>query len=196
MDLAIGAPVLVLSLPVQAFVALAVRVRLGTPVLFRQQRPGLHGIPFEMVKFRTMRAAPSPKAADARAAAMTGEFDPRITRVGALLRKTRIDELPQIWNILKAEMSWIGPRPEAEVLSHWYVGEIPFYRYRHVVKPGISGWAQTNQGHVAEVEEIVPVGSLDPDTIHLPGIYVKRLILGAPYDKKIEFSTVRTREAA
>jgi lipopolysaccharide/colanic/teichoic acid biosynthesis glycosyltransferase len=85
---------------------------------------------------------------------MTGDLDPRITRVGAFLRKSRIDELPQLWNILCAEMSWIGPRPEAEVLSQWYVGEIPFYRYRHVVKPGISGWAQTNQGHVAEVGDI------------------------------------------
>ena len=85
---------------------------------------------------------------------MTGDGDDRITRLGAFLRRSRIDELPQMWNILKGEMSWIGPRPEAEVLSAWYTGDIPFYRYRHVVRPGISGWAQVNQGHVAEVDDI------------------------------------------
>src|SRR3546814_15010715 len=67
------------------------------------------------------------------------------------LRQSRLDELPQIINVLKGEMSWIGPRPEAEVLSQWYEAEIPFYRYRHIVRPGMSGWAQVNQGHVVEV---------------------------------------------
>ncbi|GAA4014853.1 sugar transferase [Sphingomonas swuensis] len=154
LDFLVALAVLPLLLPIMAIAALAIKLDDGGPVLFVQRRIGHRGEAIRVVKFRTMRAGPAPKAADARAAAMTGDLDPRITRVGAFLRKTRIDELPQVWNILKAEMSWIGPRPEAEVLSHWYVGEIPFYRYRHVVKPGISGWAQTNQGHVAEVEEI------------------------------------------
>jgi lipopolysaccharide/colanic/teichoic acid biosynthesis glycosyltransferase len=91
---------------------------------------------------------------DDRRAAMTSDDDERVTRVGAFLRRTRIDELPQIFNILRFEMSWIGPRPEAEVLSVWYTSELPFYRYRHVVKPGISGWAQINQGHVADVGDV------------------------------------------
>jgi lipopolysaccharide/colanic/teichoic acid biosynthesis glycosyltransferase len=80
--------------------------------------------------------------------------DERITRIGSFIRKTRIDELPQIFNILKGDMSWIGPRPETIRLSKWYEKEIPFYRYRHVVRPGISGWAQVKQGHVTEVDDI------------------------------------------
>jgi lipopolysaccharide/colanic/teichoic acid biosynthesis glycosyltransferase len=152
LDFLVAMALLPLLLPVMAGAALAIWVDDGRPIFFRQRRIGHRGTPFTVVKFRTMRAAPG--GVDARQAAITGDLDPRITRVGAFLRKTRIDELPQVWNILRGEMSWIGPRPEAEVLSLWYVGEIPFYRYRHVVKPGISGWAQTNQGHVAEVEEI------------------------------------------
>jgi lipopolysaccharide/colanic/teichoic acid biosynthesis glycosyltransferase len=133
-------------------IALAIRIDSRGPALFRQRRLGLAGKPITVFKFRTMEVHDAGE--DERGAAMTGHEDDRITRVGAFLRRTRIDELPQIINILKGEMSWIGPRPEALVLSSWYVGEIPFYRYRHVVRPGISGWAQVNQGHVAGVDEV------------------------------------------
>lgn len=133
-------------------VAVAIRLESRGPVLFRQQRIGLSAEPITIYKFRTMRV--HEPGADARAAAMTLAKDDRITRVGAFLRRTRIDELPQIFNILKGEMSWIGPRPEALELSSWYVEEIPFYSYRHVLRPGISGWAQVNQGHVADVHEV------------------------------------------
>ena len=153
LDWLVALAVLPVALPVMAGAALAILLDDGGPVLFRQKRVGHRGHLFEVIKFRTMRAGPH-HALDARAAAMRGELDPRITRVGAALRRSRIDELPQIFNVLAGQMSWIGPRPEAEVLSLWYVGELPFYHYRHVVKPGISGWAQVNQGHVAEVRDV------------------------------------------
>lgn len=139
-------------IPMLGLTALAIKLVDGGPVLFRQRRTGRQGRQFWVTKFRTMRV--KGEIEDDRRAAMTDDGDVRITRLGGFLRRSRIDELPQVWNILRGEMSWIGPRPEAEVLSTWYTGDIPFYRYRHVVRPGISGWAQVNQGHVAEVDDI------------------------------------------
>jgi lipopolysaccharide/colanic/teichoic acid biosynthesis glycosyltransferase len=107
-----------------------------------------------MYKFRSM-TVPGEKPVDARLSAMTRDDDDRVTRVGRFLRRYRLDELPQAINILKGEMSWIGPRPEAVPLSLWYEEELPFYRYRHIVRPGISGWAQVRQGHVVEVDDVL-----------------------------------------
>lgn len=142
----------VLLLPLFLVVAVIVRVSSPGPILFRQKRMGYRGRIFTVFKFRTMTV--ENRSGDARNAAMTRDGDDRITRPGAFLRRSRIDELPQIINILRGEMSWIGPRPEAAVLSQWYQEEIPFYRYRHIVVPGLTGWAQVSQGHVTDVTDV------------------------------------------
>ena len=151
LDFLFALVVLPFVLVVMIGVALAIRIDGPGPILFRQKRVGHAGRRITVYKFRTMRSV---ELGDEREDAITSDDDERITRVGRFLRQARLDELPQIINILLWQMSWIGPRPEAEVLSRWYTSEIPFYRYRHVVKTRISGWAQVNQGHVAGVDEV------------------------------------------
>ena len=151
----------------------------GWPVFFMQDRVGYGGRVFRVFKFRTMRSA----SIDTREAAMTRDGDSRITAVGKVLRRYRIDELPQIFNILRGEMSWIGPRPEALSLSKWYEAELPFYRYRHVVRPGITGWAQVNLGHVASPDQVL-------HKLHYDFFYIKNV---SPWlDLLIALKTVRT----
>jgi len=130
---AAAALLLCLCLPL-ALLALLIRVKLGSPVLFRQQRPGLHGQPFLMVKFRTMTDACGPDGAllpDAQ----------RMTALGRWLRATSLDELPELWNVLKGEMSLVGPRPLLMEYLTLYTAE---QARRHEVRPGITGWAQVN----------------------------------------------------
>ena len=146
-----AAAVVVLS-PLLLMLAFAIRLGSPGPAIFRQTRIGYRGKPFTVFKFRTM--VPADTSAAELDVAKTKSDDARITRLGAFLRRSRIDELPQMLNILKGEMSWIGPRPEARILSEWYESEIFFYRYRHIVRPGLTGWAQVNQGHVAEVDDV------------------------------------------
>ena len=130
---------------VLAIAGLAIRLTSPGPVLFSQVRTGFRGRPFVCYKLRTMVAAHAGPA-------FTEVQDARVTPVGRILRKWRIDELPQIINVLRGDMSWIGPRPEAEVLAAHYAAHVAFYDYRHAVRPGISGWAAVHQGNVSEVE--------------------------------------------
>jgi lipopolysaccharide/colanic/teichoic acid biosynthesis glycosyltransferase len=164
-------------------VALLIKLGSPGPVFFRQRRLGFRGKTFTVVKFRTMVHRPDEESGEARVEAITRDDDERITRIGRFLRRTRIDELPQIWNILKGEMSWIGPRPEALALSDWYEAELPFYTYRHIVRPGISGWAQVNQGHVADLESVF-------EKLHYDFYYIKNF--SAWLDLVILAKTLRT----
>ncbi|MER8950800.1 sugar transferase [Mesorhizobium sp. M0959] len=173
--------VLVVFSPLLLFVAIAIKSDSPGPALFRQKRTGYRGHPYEVYKFRTMKL--SDTSVDEKEAAITKVGDARITRLGQFLRKSRIDELPQAFNILRGEMSWIGPRPEALVLSKWYEAELPFYRYRHIVRPGITGWAQVNQGHVAAVDDVL-------EKLHYDFYYIKNF---SPWlDVLIVFRTIRT----
>jgi lipopolysaccharide/colanic/teichoic acid biosynthesis glycosyltransferase len=169
--------VLPLIVPVGLVAAIAIKLDSRGPVLFQQARMGYRGKVFTIYKFRTMSAE-----SDEGSKFTEGE-DPRITRVGRFLRHYRIDELPQVINILRGEMSWIGPRPEALPLSHWYEGEIPFYSYRHIVRPGISGWAQVQQGYAAKIRAVT-------DKLHYDFYYVK--YFSAWLDVLIVLKTVRT----
>jgi len=145
----LGLTVLMLPilLPTLLVVALVVRLDSPGPIFFLQTRIGRRGQPFRMVKFRTMfHGAGGPS--------FTTAADPRITRLGAFLRKCRLDELPQLFNVLAGHMSWVGPRPEAESLEKSYVRDIEHFALRGIVRPGVTGWAQINQGYAHESDEM------------------------------------------
>jgi sugar transferase (PEP-CTERM system associated) len=147
-DIVVSSAFLLVTLPITLVAALVVKLESRGPALYRQERVGLHGEPFMVLKLRSMR-----QDAEVAGAQWARERDPRVTRVGAFIRKMRIDELPQLINVLRGDMSFVGPRPERPYFVEQLSAAIPFYRERHCVKPGITGWAQVNYPYGASLED-------------------------------------------
>jgi sugar transferase (PEP-CTERM system associated) len=148
-DVVVSLAILILCAPLIALAALAVKLETRGPAFFRQRRVGLYGQPFDIVKIRSMRE----DAEVGGQAVWAQKDDPRVTRVGAIIRKLRIDELPQAWTVLTGRMSLVGPRPERPQFVADLEARLPYYAERHVVKPGITGWAQINFPYGASVED-------------------------------------------
>ena len=148
-DIAASLLLLVLALPLILLTALVVKLESKGPAFYRQRRVGLYGVAFDCVKLRSMRI----DAEVGGKAVWAEKDDPRITRIGRIIRKLRIDELPQCWSVLKGEMSFVGPRPERPQFVEDLEAKLPYYAERHMVKPGITGWAQINYPYGASIED-------------------------------------------
>ena len=147
-DIAASSILLALTLPIIALFALLVKLDSKGPAFFRQKRVGLYGETFNLIKLRSMCTD-----AETNGAKWAEENDPRVTRIGRFIRKVRIDELPQTWSVLKGQMSFVGPRPEVPQFVNDLEEHLPFYAERHMVKPGITGWAQINYPYGASIED-------------------------------------------
>ncbi len=148
-DVAASLLLLILTLPVILITALAIKLESKGPAFYRQRRVGLYNEGFDIIKLRSMRQ----DAEVAGKAVWAEKDDPRITRIGRFIRKVRIDELPQTWTVLKGEMSFVGPRPERPQFVEQLEQQLPYYAERHMVKPGITGWAQINYPYGASIED-------------------------------------------
>jgi exopolysaccharide biosynthesis polyprenyl glycosylphosphotransferase len=140
----------VVMLPVMLITALIIKLESGGPVFFTQQRIGKNGNLFTLYKFRSMVAS-----SERAGSQFAQKEDKRITVFGRFIRKFRIDELPQLWNVIRGDMNLIGPRPEQPVFADFFKEEIPFYAYRHRIRPGITGWAQIKDGYAADTDATV-----------------------------------------
>ncbi|HEX3880389.1 MAG TPA: sugar transferase [Bryobacteraceae bacterium] len=179
LNLVLASVVLILAFPIMLLTALAVRLSSPGPILYRQVRVGWNGRPFTLYKFRVMRV-------DVDAAAAAGwqsRDDPRVTRVGRFIRNSRLDQLPQLFNVLKGDMSLVGPEPERPEFFKTLAEKIPYYRQRLSILPGITGWAQIHSEHSDSLEDTVT--KLEYDLY-----YIKNMTLGL--DLYIIFHTVKT----
>ena len=179
-DIAVGVLGLLLALPLMALVALAVRMTSTGPVLYHQRRVGLHGRIFVVHKFRSMKLDAEKDTGPVWA---SKQGDPRVTPIGTWLRRTRFDELPQLWNVLKGDMSFVGPRPERPEFVSELTNQIPFYPQRHIVRPGLTGWAQVRYTYGATAEDALQKLQYDL-------FYIKNLSLAL--DVYIILSTIKT----
>jgi len=171
-----GLLVLLLAIP---FVALGDLLANRGSLFFRQPRVGRDGRPFTIVKFRTMRAVGDGETAGE----WTQEHDPRVTSFGRLLRRTHVDELPQMWNILRGDLSFVGPRPEQPHYVQELVTKIPFYNLRHLVRPGLTGWAQVKYGYAGDERDAL-------EKLQYDFYYLRHQSL--PFDGRILGRTVRS----
>ena len=157
---------------------LAVRMTSKGPIFFKQTRVGAGGRLFKVVKFRTMRID-----AEAAGAKWATKDDPRVTSIGRFMRKTRIDEVPQLWNILCGDMSFVGPRPERPEFVPMLSENLPFYYLRHLIRPGLTGWAQVRYGYGATMAEA-------REKLEYDLYYIKHQSLGL--DLIVMFETIKT----
>ncbi len=170
--------ILFILLPVIPLIALAIKLSSRGPVFYGQRRVGQNGAIFTCYKFRTMRADAE---ADTGPTWASGD-DPRITRVGRFLRRMRLDEVPQLWNVLRGDMGFVGPRPERPEFVEWLSREIPYYQLRHIIRPGLTGWAQINYPYGASAEE-------SKEKLRYDLYYIKNMSVAL--DLLIAFQTVK-----
>ncbi|MGC9158355.1 MAG: TIGR03013 family XrtA/PEP-CTERM system glycosyltransferase [Terracidiphilus sp.] len=178
LSLTVSFVALLICLPFIPLIALAVRLSSPGPIFFSQTRVGKRGRLFTAYKFRTMR-----QDAEAQGAVWATRNDPRVTPIGRFMRKTRLDEIPQLWNVLRGDMAFVGPRPERPEFVRWLSQEIPYYDLRHMIRPGITGWAQVRYQYGASLEETKQ--KLEYDLY-----YVKHQSIGL--DLLIMFETIKT----
>ena len=179
LDSACAAVGLILAAPVMLLVALAIRLTSPGRVLYHQARVGQNGRVFTVHKFRSMREDAEAQTGAVWAAA----GDSRVTPVGAFLRRTRLDEIPQLWNVLKGDMSLVGPRPERPEFVAALTEQIPFYGLRHAVRPGVTGWAQVRYTYGASVEDAL-------EKLQYDLFYIKHATIA--FDLFVLFSTIKT----
>lgn len=178
-SMAVSLFALLVTLPLIPFIVLAIKLELAGPVLFRQERVGRNAKTFQLYKFRSMRVDAELGSGPVWAL----DNDPRITRIGRLLRTTRLDEIPQLWNVLKGDMGFVGPRPERPEFVQWLSDAIPYYNLRHIIRPGITGWAQVKYQYGGSLED-------SEEKLNYDLYYIKHMSL--TFDLLILFKTVKT----